>query len=242
MIEMMTKPGTYHIRSHTENQDAVLFGTNRRLTGLFLADGISECARSGAGARFSCETVKKLLMDKGECFFDLEAGEIARFAAAHVYHELRARAGREGQPVEEYASTLSCALLDRRTGRLMTLNLGDGLIAGVRGGKMKILAAPDDSSRGCCGTTTRGAELWTDVSILDARDLDAVFVCSDGAWKALFDGGRINPAAETLLREENCAALAEYLRRTETFDDCSFICMDLTQDGGWSNEPAKCFK
>lgn len=242
MIEMMTKPGRYHTQSHTENQDAVGFDSRRSLTGLFLADGISECARAGAGARFSCETLKKLLMDKGECFFDLETGQIARFATEHVYHELRAEAGRAGAPVEDYASTLSCALWNRRTGKLMTLNLGDGLIAGVRGQKLRILSAPDDSSAGCCCTTTRGAGQRTAVKILDTKDLDAVFLCSDGAWKTLFDGGRISAGAENILKEGTCADLAEYLRRADTFDDCSFICMDLKQNGGWSNEPAKSFR
>lgn len=224
---MMSKAGSYHNQSHTQNQDAVLYGNSRRLTGLFLADGVSACARASAGAQLSCEAMKNLLMKKGECFFDLEESEIAEFAVSHVFHALRSEAARVGEPVDDYASTMACVLLDKRRGRMLTLNLGDGLIAGVRDGSLRILAMPDDSADGCCGTTTTGAALRTAVRFVDTEGLDEVFVCSDGAWKTLFDGGRLSGNAQRLLRQGSCAALAGFLRSADTFDDCSFISMDL---------------
>lgn len=239
---MMSKAGSYHTKQDMPNQDAVLYDSDRRLTGLFLADGVSQCARGSAGARLSCEAMKNLLMKKGACFFSLEEPEIAEFAMSHVFHTLRGEAARAGEPVDDYGSTMACVLVDRRGGRMMTLNLGDGLIAGVRDGSLKILAMPDDASEGCCCTTTHGAARRTAVRFVDTRDLDEVFVCSDGAWRTLFDGGRMREEARQLLCHGSCAALAEYLRSADTFDDCSFISMDLKTNGGCGDERTRILK
>lgn len=230
-MEMMSKTGTYHMQTHTENQDAVQSCAKGRLAGLFLADGMSACAQAGSGARRSCQAMKHLMMSKGDCLMDVfTETEIAELTLSHVQHELCLLAQREGNPVEDYASTLACAVLDRKTGRLLTLNLGDGLIAGVRRGELQILAMPDDTTDGCCGTITRNAAARTAVQVVDAAELDAVFVCSDGAWRELFDGTRLRAETARLLREGTCADLAEYLRQTEAFDDCSFVSMDLTKE------------
>ncbi len=242
MIEMMSKAGSYHNRTHTQNQDAVLWGSSSRLTGLFLADGVSGCERSGVGAMRACEAMKNLLMKKGAHFFALDEREIAEFALAQIRHTLRQQASLEGKPVEGYSSTMACALLDKRSGKLLTLNLGDGLIAGVRDGKLKILAMPDDSTNGCCCTTTEGAVRRTAVRFVDAGDFDEVFLCSDGAWKALFDGGHLRGDANRLLYSGSCAALAEFLRNTDTFDDCSFISMNCKENGGCSDERTRILK
>lgn len=242
MIEMMSKTGSYHSKNHTENQDVILSGSSGSLTGLFLADGVSGCERSGVGAMRVCEAMKNLLMKRGACFFDLEEREIADYSLAHVRYALRELSRLEGRPVEHFSSTMAWGLLDRRSGRLMLLNLGDGLIAGVRDGRLNILAMPDDSSKGCCCTTTEGAEGRTAVRFADAGDYDEVFLCSDGAWKALFDGGRLRDEVRRLLKTGACADLANYLRKTDTFDDCSFISMKCKENGGPSDERASVLK
>lgn len=243
MIDVMSKAGSYHAGTNTENQDAVLWASSRRFVGLFLADGMSSCTRSGAGARLSCEAMKNLLMKKGEALLSFEEAEIADFTVSHVLHELKKKAAVEGRCVDDYSSTMACALMDRKTGKLLTLNLGDGLIGGVRkNGAVTVLSMPADSSGGCCGTTTVGAVGQAAIRILDTGDLDAVFLCSDGAWKCMFDGNRIRGEVAQTLREESCGGLVEYLRGAETFDDCSFISMDLKTIGGNPDEPAKILK
>lgn len=227
MIQFMSEAGAWHRQAGVENQDAVAHGSNRRLTGIFLADGVSECVQAGVAARVSCDAMAYLLLNRGQFFFDFSKEERADYSVAHLRRELQNRANEEGNPLEEYSSTFAGVLLDKKTNRLLVMNLGDCLVAGVRSGSFTILSRPDDSSRGCCTATTVGAEKAFRSGVEDAAGLESVFICSDGAWRLLFEGGRLKAEAETLLLRRAYGELADFLRKAEPYDDCSFISLTL---------------
>lgn len=227
MVEIMSKTGTYHASAGLENQDVALWGSNERYMGLFLADGMSDCPASAAGADTVCRAMRHLLLNKAGFFFNFNREEIVEASLDHIRWELESRARAEGRDVGDYSSTFACALLDKHTYRLLVLSLGDSLVAGVKNGRFTILAKPDDSTGGCCGTATQGAETRFFAEIIDAQALESVFLCSDGAWRALFRGSDLTEEAARLIEGNAYDRLAQLLRQQEHYDDCSMISMML---------------
>ena len=63
--------------------------------------------------------------------------------------------------------------------------------------------------------------------VLEAGELDAVFICSDGAWGRMFVKNRLRPELGGLLAGGQYETFAAYLKGQETADDCTFISMEL---------------
>lgn len=227
LITYLSKTGAYHLDRGMENQDAGRWSGNKRCFGLFLADGVSACGEARRGAETACRAMEQLMMQRGEYFLDMDSREAAAYFVSHMRYELERKAGADGKPVEEYSSTMACALLDAQSGRLQVFNLGDGLIGGVRNGRFLVLASPDDSSRGCCTTTTADAAARAAVGVIPAEELDSLFLCSDGAWRQMFAGSRLRPELQEMIEKGNYQGLSVWLEKTGSFDDCSFISLDM---------------
>lgn len=210
-----------------ENQDVVCSGKNGRYEVISLADGVTSCQEARAGAEIASRAVTELFLRCGGYFLGSRGAETAGLALSHVLHELRCRAEADAQELREYSSTVSSVLYDRRTKRLLLFHLGDSLVIAAGGGSCRVLAVPSDSTGGCCVTTTRNAAEMAAVYVLEAGELETVFICSDGAWGRMFAQNRLRPEVRRLLAGGQRGALQAYLAEQETADDCSFISMEL---------------
>lgn len=234
MVRCFSKTGQFHRDRGEEDQDAVLFGERGRYLALALADGVSACRAAGAGARAACDTAVALLLEYGDLFFSRGGEAAAEWLLDQTSYELAERFGGTGLPLEEYSSTLACVLLDRQAERCLYFSVGDSLIltAGAEG--CREVAAPDVCRAGCCCTTTRNALLRAKTGTVDLADCHSLLLCSDGAWRLMYENDRLKPEVAELLQEGR--GLEGYLNERENRDDCSVICCELRSTGGTGYE------
>ena len=227
MINLHSRTGTYHQAAGGENQDALCSARSRTVRVISLADGVSSCAEAKTGAEIASRAVTDLFSKRGERLLSYEPEQISAFTLSHILYELNARAKRDNRPVEDYSSTVASVLADRKTNQLLCVNLGDGIILATGNGTCQVLSMPGDSRNGCCVTTTEGAERRLSVRILDALPFDSVLICSDGAWRQMFEKNKLKPEISALLIEQRYEELETYLNEANGSDDCSFIAMEL---------------
>lgn len=227
LIETLCHIGARHSAEQAENQDVLCSGETDRYTVISLADGVSTCKEARAGAEIASRAVTELLLKKGHYFLEFDHEQIARGIISHILYELNRRAQTDSQDVREYSSTIASVLYDKKACRLLFFSLGDSLIAATDNGKFRIIAMPADSTDGCCVTTTKHAPLLAQANKIDTDTLDAVMICSDGAWKQMYLKNRLKPEVSEMLADRRMDALREYLVRQNGPDDYSFIFTDL---------------
>lgn len=218
-MEQFTIPGMRHRREGIENQDAVYAAGSVGT----LADGVSACGRAGAGARRTSQTLAKLLRARGERLAKMPAAEAARLISQALQYELAALAAGEQVPPQEYSSTAMGAVFSP-AGELLTCNLGDGVILGVKNSGCEVLSGPGDSSAGCPCTTDHQAARYMQVK--QHSNVARVLLCSDGAWPYLFDRDCLRMDAEQWLLRGDGEAIASYLQSCMPQDDCSFVLLE----------------
>lgn len=227
MIEKLNRAGSYHHNSSEENQDAVLYGRNKRFEVITLADGVSSCERGKEGAWAACEIVTGLLLEKGDYFLNFEKETTADLVTSHILYELEKKAQQNKEAVDAYSSTLASVLFDKKTKKMLFFNLGDSLILATRGERCGILSVPYEGDGGCPVTTTRNVSLAVNTGVIDASMFDSVVICTDGAWQHMFERNRLTQDIQTMLAGQRYDELAQYLESQNGEDDYSFISIDL---------------
>ncbi len=227
MIFKFTSKGEYHSEGNMDNQDVIQSGENDRFIVISLADGVSSCKRAKEGAELACREITSMLLKKGDYFLEFEPGQTAAFILSHIQYELKNKADEENADIEEYSSTLTSVLYDKEKKKLLFFNLGDGIILTANGSQCQVVSMPSDSTNGCCVTTTENAEKTVSVKVTDAGRLDSIIICSDGAWRQLFENGRLIPEAADDLKKGDFNDLKTFMEGKARYDDSSFISMDL---------------
>ena len=225
MSYMFSHMGSWHRQNGGENQDALCMDGSADFAVIALADGVSSCREAKRGAEIACHTLTELMLCQGQRLLSFPIQDVIGFALNRIRNELQKQGGR----MEDYASTVSAVLLDRKNRRLLCLNLGDCLIGGTEAGKCRILAAPSDSSSGCYVTTTRNAEQVTAVCSLPVGQLDSVFLCSDGLWQYLMTGEKFTDESSELLTNHAYRELERQMEAEDGLDDASFIVLELEE-------------
>ncbi len=227
LIQEYSGMGTYHMRGGGENEDTVCHADKNGVAVISLADGVSSCSRAKTGAETACRAITDLLFKKGNCFLDFEGEQIMDFALSHIRYELERKVAADAGEFEDYSSTVASVFVNGRKGKMLCFNLGDSVIMAVGNGKCRVLAAPLDSSEGSCVTTTVNAGSMAFVKIFDCAPIDSVVICSDGAWREMFNRNKLKPEVTKLLSDNDYAGLESFLSSRECFDDNSFISLDM---------------
>ncbi|MBQ8688728.1 MAG: protein phosphatase 2C domain-containing protein [Ruminococcus sp.] len=229
MVNLFSRAGSCHGYRDAENQDAVLFRKNDRFSVITLADGISVCSAARKGAEAACAAVTDILVRKGGFFMKFDQGKTVDFLLSHILYELKKLAEQEGQAVEEYSSTIASVLVDHATGKMLCFSLGTSLILAAGNGRCRVLTVPSDSTEGCCCTTTVYAADMAQAVVTDAAAWDIVLICSDGAWRLMYDRGHLNEQVREMLLNQECARLECFIEEKECADDYSCISMNLQE-------------
>lgn len=227
MTEQLSKAGIYHSNDPLQNQDAIAVDENSRFLTATLADGVSECSEAGTGARIVCHAVNDLLLKKGSYFLELESRYTADFILRHIQYELNKEAEEAGIELNEYSSTVASILLDKKSKKMMLFNLGDSLILAAESGKCNILAMPAESCFGCPSTTTENVSAAIYTKVIDASPYNSLLICSDGAWKHMYERDRMKPEVKELLLNSDCAGLNAFLYAQNCTDDYSYIYINM---------------
>jgi serine/threonine protein phosphatase PrpC len=158
---------------------------------------------------------------------DFPEETVAELSLAHIRWELQQKADAMHIDVKELSSTLCSALYDRKTRKLLLVNLGDGMIITGSKSGCAVPAMPSDSRNGCYVTTTPEAEKKMRVYKMDAGTAETIYLCSDGAWHNLFERSRMRQEVQTMIKMKRNKQLGDYLQKQDPFDDCTFITMEL---------------
>lgn len=225
MISKLSCPGQHHLDTNEENQDAVCDVQNDRYVVISLADGVSTCKEAKTGAELSSKALSNLLLKKGTEFFEFDNEIISELVTSHIMSELREKAIIDSKEIEEYSSTIACVLYDKKKERMLCINLGDGIIIAAKNGKCQIMMAPSNSINGCSVTTTRDVKQIISVKKIESLNLDSIVLCTDGAWKQMFDGNILRKNVSDMISKSKYGELKEYLTTRYSFDDYSFIAL-----------------
>lgn len=231
MIRVFSQKGKRHEQNGESNQDVVKSGRNGRFCVITLADGVSSCKKSEKGARIACAVTNRLMLGNGEYLGQCSGSDLASDIVYNVNFALQRQARRDAMPTEEYSSTLSSVLYDRLMNTLTIFSVGDSMILGVGKNGFRMLAMPSDSRDGTCVTTTRGASRQAVARTIDRDGIDAVWICSDGAWREMFEAGRMKRDVAKLFEQRNYQGLKDYFTQRHSSDDMSFIALDVTHTG-----------
>ncbi len=223
MIRSFSKTGGLHRDRREENQDAVLSGESGRFLALALADGMSSCRAAEAGAHTACRVAVDLLLAHGSRFLTFSGHKTAALLLTQILSELAALAGGDGMALEDYSSTLACVLLDKEAGRAVHCNVGDSLILAAGEHGCRVVAMPDSRRDGCCATTTAGAAGQARAGSFDTGAYHSILLCSDGAWRLMYEKNRLYPAVRRLLLRGDYGGLGGYLDNQDCRDDCTFL-------------------
>ncbi|MCD8091071.1 MAG: protein phosphatase 2C domain-containing protein [Clostridiales bacterium] len=227
-VKKLSRKGSYHTGRKEENQDFVFFGCNKDFYALCLADGVSACKEAKKGAETAAVAITDLFLKAGQHFFEFENEQAARLIAAHVLYELKEQAAEGGEDVKEYSAAAASVLVDRRRNKILCFSLGDCMIMAAGGGKCRVVCPPSDSTSGCCVTTTENAAEMISLKIYDAAMIDSVVICSDGAWKHMFEkNNRLKTEAAGFIINNEYDKLGKFLIKQNSFDDYSFISLDM---------------
>ncbi len=230
MVQRYSKMGSYHTNVNGENQDAIYCGQNNNCFVISLADGVSSCLKSRTGAEIASRSITDLLVNKGTSLLNYGNEQIADFVLSHIFYELDKEATHDEKDVKEYSSTIASVFIDRKKGEVLCINLGDSIILGIEDGKCRVLAMPADSTSGCCVTTTTNAHIFASVSRYEEKVFESIVICSDGAWKSMYEKNKLKPLIGRILVEKDYNGLASFLSEQDCYDDSSFISLNFQNE------------
>lgn len=222
-VHEFTKTGQYHKKSGEPCQDMVYRLENRQHIVIAVADGATACKNSRTGAKTACRAAARYLMEHGEALAGFDGKKAAFLLMEQVLFELKKAAEEERQSWESYASTLLCCLIHKKNRQAVFFSLGDCAAFFVSGGRCRPLLEPVRYGRNLSPlTTTEGAYRVMQVKRADLTGMEDIFACTDGVVHLMKQGTEGRSLMEQI-SAGNYPAVEEFLKNTETADDCGFI-------------------
>ena len=217
VINKFSKTGTYHRGTNRENQDYVYSIEGEDFFSIMLADGATACEKGLEGARLSCESMSKVIKQEGSEFFNYPKEKLAYLLTEHILYYLECNKT-EGCDIREYGSTFAMVFMEKKTGRTVLVNLGDGAIISVTESGFSYLLKPKRYRGNPCLTTTKGARKAIDRAVCNLALGDSILMCSDG-----FLDQMTKEDIASLLNSYDIEGLKRNLSLIENEDDCSYI-------------------
>ena len=217
--------GRAHKENGLQNQDAVSVFENERIALAVLSDGVSECEFGGQGAEAAVKVTERLLVKNHQKLWKMPPQKTVGIILNEVRHGLSSLA--DGN-LSQYAGTLCFALLDKVSRRLMLFKLGDSnvylfskdgcaLFGKGQGADTRFTVSPD-------------AEAAAELEMVDGVGLTAVMLCSDGAWRSMYDGNRLKDELTAAAVSGDTETFKQHFDSQESTDDSSFALIHLSNN------------
>ena len=219
-FEQYTKLGEYHKVNKIENQDYIYSQENKEALFFAVADGVSSCKNSRAGAEIACKVSAKVILNDVDYYFASKPEKTIRLLLSNIKSEIHNTAIILNQEPISFASTLCFACINKQSGKIMLFVLGDSKIYCIN--KSNISQINRVQSYGeniTCSTMTQHCETDARLELKTINCDDVFLLCTDGCWKTLFktDDNRI------AMLEENIDYIDRFLDKKTINDDCSYI-------------------
>lgn len=223
-----SKAGAHHENLQSKNEDYALAMRRGNYMAAALADGVSTCQYSREGARIAASLMVDLLLQNAEQLFSqqISAKRFAKNLLQEVFSELRKNAESSYRDVEEFSSTLCAVLIDRQTGHIFCMNLGDSLVfVKPQSEDMQIFSPPwEQVAGGVPSTTIPYGASYADIRI-ESSCMESVVIFSDGGWSSLYHHGKMPKELEEAFQQQDFRAIQQYMDAQEISDDMSMIAL-----------------
>ncbi len=217
IIQKFSKAGACHDRDEEKNQDYVCSGEDDQFLTVMLADGAGACSRGREGARLACRAAADMIGQERENIFAFSPKKLAYLLTEHILYYLETfKCG--GEDIHEYGSTFAMACMEKKTGKTVMVNLGDGAVFKSGGGSLLCQMKPKRFYGDPCLTTTEGAYRAMEAGCCRLSLGEGIFICSDGALDQIK-----TESVLCTLKTGDTDTLKRVLEAADHFDDCSFI-------------------
>lgn len=217
VINKFSKIGTYHEKFKRENQDYLYSVDGENFLAIMLADGATVCEKGLEGARLSCEAMASVIKQEGRVFFNYPREKMAYLLTEQILYCLECNKS-DACDIREYGSTFALVFMEKKTGRTVLVNLGDGAIISVTENGFAYLLKPKCYRGNPCLTTTKGAGKAIDIVVCNLALGDSILIGSDGFLDQIKKEGIIS-----FLNSYDIDGLNQKLSLIENEDDCSYI-------------------
>lgn len=217
IIEKFSKTGAFHRDRDQVNQDYLFSVEGGDYIAVMAADGATACKNGLEGARITCEAVSQLIENEGMVFFRYPKEKIAYLLTEQILYKLE-KGKEQDCDISEYGSTFLLAFMEKKTGRTVFVNLGDGAAMLADGMGCVYIAPPRRYRETPCLTTTIGAEKAVDVTVADIALGDRILLGTDGFLEQL---GK--HSIKQRMMQGDMEGLNQTLQKEHNEDDCSYI-------------------
>lgn len=229
--EWYSQTGTVHLNSNKKSEDVFIVKEAKDLVFYGIADGQSGKAFCRQGAYAVLTVIEDYIKKKGintlsEC---IHVDEIQYEIIKIIREKLKNLASTRNTSVYEFASTILALGIDPKTGKYVTVHLGDGGIFGKRSdGSINFISTPDNgiTSRYTWLTTSENALLHLRIGFGSIFNYKRVLMYTDGA-EAICRGTRITQNARRIVFDnEESWKIGEILKTSEPTDDATCVVID----------------
>lgn len=217
-IQKFSKTGSYHRDLGHDNQDYLYSIEGKDYIAIMIADGATACEMGLEGATLSCHAIADVIEHEGSVFFNYSKEKIAYLLTEQILYCIECNK-RDTCDLKEYGSTFAFVFLEKKSGRTVLVNLGDGaILSGNEENGYSYLMRPKRYRGNPCLTTTKGAQKAIDIDAVNVPLGNTLFLCTDGFLEMLKDDEVVNR-----LKSFDYDALNSMLLSKENNDDCSYI-------------------
>lgn len=222
-VNQYIKTGNYHMSKGELCQDVIHYSENSDYAVAVVADGATACVRGREGAELACKAVEDFVNCEGSNIFVFAPEKLAYLLIEYVLFYLETFMERYKEGIQEYASTLIAACIEKRTGKSILLNLGDGAVFSLCGAEIKTQLSP----KRFCGqpylTTRKDAYKAVEVNTIELSLGNAVLLCTDGFISALNSDMQNHDRMRQAIREQEFHRLDAELEQVCETDDFAYI-------------------
>lgn len=224
------KTGAYHLAAGIPCQDAVLAMEDSEYAMIALADGVSACQFGKTGAETAVKALWDYIQLERENVFLYAPQKLSYLLLEHVLYYLELASVSETADIKEFSSTLAFACMEKKTGRTVAGNLGDGGILGAVQSQFERLSVPKGQRDQPFVTTSKFANKAMMIRY-DALSLgDCILLGSDGFLHALRAIANRGIQISEVLENFAFSELDRYLEEYPEPDDCTYAAMQYSRE------------
>ena len=217
--------GRAHKENGLQNQDAVSVFEDEKIALAVLADGVSSCEFGGKGAETAVRVTEQLLVKNHAKLWKMPQEKTVGIILNEVRHGLSSLADGD---LSRYASTLCFVLLDKASQRLMLFRLGDSNVYLLSEDGCALFGKGQDTDTRF--TVSPDAEAAAELEVVSCAHKNAVMLCSDGAWRSMYDGNRLKNELTAAARLADTEAFKRHFLLQESIDDSSFALVNISNN------------
>lgn len=226
--------GRGHEKENIPCQDKALIKKNKDMYIIALADGAGSCKKSHYGASIVIDYAAKIIEENFDFLINNNNGvEVKKKIVEYLIMKLQDESLKLNCTVKELSSTLLLACIKKD--KFLLMHIGDGVIGGIRNGKIEVLSTPfnGEYSNSTVFVTSKKASEYMKIYRGNVAEFESFVLMSDGTCESLYNK-REKKLSEGVIKIATCLALFkedkvkksleesfENLILKKTLDDCS---------------------